>query len=263
MSEIQHKLAHDILSIIRDQDTNSEPLTYSSVAIKLGRNKKHAKTVAQACDLLDAAAAYANVPLLALVAIRALSGNINPKAWANEIGSGYRNKIINCSLSHIFTDEDYHEIEASLISLQGYGNHSAWEYIEGNIKRPILLEQLSTPRSSQTLINDTINDLGTDSPQRTTSLVTCYARDPYIRNAVIARAKGQCEYCGKSGFKRIDGTNYLEAHHIIALSNEGADRLDNVIALCADHHREAHYGEKREELESAMISIVKNKLHNI
>jgi hypothetical protein len=32
--------------------------------------------------------------------------------------------------------------------------------------------------------------------------------------------------------------------------------VTNVIALCADHHREAHFGASREELERGMTATV-------
>lgn len=50
-----------------------------------------------------------------------------------------------------------------------------------------------------------------------------------------------------------NGQNYLEAHHIIALADDGEDTLRNVIALCPTHHREAHYGVQAEELEAMFI----------
>jgi hypothetical protein len=98
-----------------------------------------------------------------------------------------------------------------------------------------------------------IDDIGTDTPGRVSVLITRYARDPKIRGAVMQRAGGKCEYCGEVGFRREDGTRYLECHHIIALANEGADRMTNVIALCPHHHREAHFGERSSELEGEMI----------
>jgi predicted restriction endonuclease len=91
---------------------------------------------------------------------------------------------------------------------------------------------------------------------RVTKHSTIYARDPAIRAAAINRANGRCEFCGGLGFTATDGSNYLECHHIIALANDGADRMANVIALCANHHREAHFGERRGEIEKQMIQIV-------
>jgi hypothetical protein len=61
---------------------------------------------------------------------------------------------------------------------------------------------------------------------------------------VKLRANGKCEFCGEPGFISTKGTPYLECHHIIALANDGADRMTNVIALCPKDHREAHFGER-------------------
>jgi 5-methylcytosine-specific restriction protein A len=101
--------------------------------------------------------------------------------------------------------------------------------------------------------SNAINDIGTDSPDRAKSVKWVYARDPKIRATVMRRANGKCELCGELGFKQPDGKHYLECHHIIALANEGSDRLTNVIALCPNHHREAHFGKRSEELEKEMI----------
>ena len=44
-------------------------------------------------------------------------------------------------------------------------------------------------------------------------------------------------------FKRKkDNTPYLEVHHKIRLSDGGEDTIDNVVALCPNCHRKAHYG---------------------
>jgi predicted HNH restriction endonuclease len=101
---------------------------------------------------------------------------------------------------------------------------------------------------------DAINDLGTDSPVSELSQSWSYPRDSKVREAVLARAKGSCEFCGALGFLKPDGARYLETHHIIALAAEGADRLTNVIGLCPNDHREAHFGERRQVLEQQMIA---------
>jgi 5-methylcytosine-specific restriction endonuclease McrA len=83
-----------------------------------------------------------------------------------------------------------------------------------------------------------------------------YARNPLIRAAAIQRAAGKCEYCGEEGFKCENGTRYLECHHILALATDGADKMSNVIAICPHDHREAHFGERRAEIEAEMIAKV-------
>lgn len=72
---------------------------------------------------------------------------------------------------------------------------------------------------------------------------TEYIRNPLVRAATLARAKGICEFCGAEGFVTRAGTIYLETHHVVPLSEGGADNVYNVSALCPNDHREAHYGE--------------------
>ena len=105
-------------------------------------------------------------------------------------------------------------------------------------------------------ILDALNDLGSDLPDRAKSEVWAYERDPKVRAAVINRAKGKCEFCGEPGFLKSDGTQYLETHHIIALASDGKDRVANVIALCPNDHREAHFGKRADALEKEMMKKV-------
>jgi predicted restriction endonuclease len=102
-----------------------------------------------------------------------------------------------------------------------------------------------------------IEDLGTDSPDHSLSEKWSYARDKKVRDAVLRRAKGKCEFCGELGFMTPNRKRYLETHHVIFLANEGADKLTNVIALCPNDHREAHFGKRSEEIETEMILKLK------
>jgi len=256
MSTIQHAEARKLLPIICSAATTHKVLTYRTAAKELGRNPKtNSRMVAQVCDLLDAAAAFAGVPLLALVTVRELSGNINRKAWTgNDVDSEHREAIINRSLHHQFSNADFQAISEALEKLDGKSNRAAWKFIRETIPDEVLYRRLTEPDSAKNL--DAINDIGTDTLSRVNTSGVTYARDPQIREAVKRRAAGKCEFCGERGFRCPDGTRYLECHHIIALANEGADRMMNVIALCPKHHREAHFGERRSELEKEMMQKV-------
>ncbi len=50
----------------------------------------------------------------------------------------------------------------------------------------------------------------------------------------------KCQLCGYS-FRMDNGNNYCEAHHIKMLSKDGSQSPENVIILCANHHRIFHY----------------------
>ena len=100
---------------------------------------------------------------------------------------------------------------------------------------------------------------GSEHPESKVHTATRYLRDHKVRAYVLKRAKGRCEYCGVLGFGLADGGFYLETHHILSLAKKGHDTPRNVIAVCATHHREAHFGKDRTSLESEMLEIVLTK----
>ena len=110
-------------------------------------------------------------------------------------------------------------------------------------------------------IENAIDDLsappeGNPFPDRANVVVQVIKRDNQVRAHAIKRARGKCEYCNVQGFATTNGGFYLEAHHIIALSDSGCDTVDNVIALCPNHHRQAHFGKDAESLESEFRKIL-------
>ncbi len=92
-------------------------------------------------------------------------------------------------------------------------------------------------------------------PQRTQVTSTPYARDPAVRRRVLLRSKGKCELCGRAGFEMASGALYLETHHVIPLSSGGPDRDSNVVALCADDHRRAHFALDRDKIAELLKAI--------
>jgi len=262
ISEPQSEIALKVLPLIFNAVLNEETLSYADVAEELGRPRNNGRMIAQVCDLLDAAAALARTPLLALITVTEASGAINHNAWAKGDGSSYREAIIARSKGHNFSKNDFRRIQAALVELQGRSNLAAWKYVDALFGRESLLQQLSgaandssLPQAS-TYLFDALNDWGPDNPEVAIRSVRTFSRDPTIRAAVRARASGRCELCGELGFRQDDGTNYVETHHIIALADNGRDMLSNIIALCPRHHREAHYGLERKNLEREMIKKV-------
>jgi len=67
-------------------------------------------------------------------------------------------------------------------------------------------------------------------------------RSKAIHLYVLARAEGTCESCANAApFQRSDGSPYLEPHHTDRLADDGPDHPAQVIALCPNCHRRAHY----------------------
>ena len=80
-----------------------------------------------------------------------------------------------------------------------------------------------------------------------------FNRDSNVRAAVLKRAGGRCEHCGEPGFSMSNGAVYLETHHVVPLADDGPDVVGNVVALCPNHHRRAHHGLDRAELQLAFL----------
>lgn len=251
MSTIQNTDARRLLDLLQSVPTD---IDYRRAAEALGRDPEtDSRAVAQICDLLDAAAALAGVPLLALVKVRTQTGDINPKAWTSkEEERELRPHIIARSEGHKFTPSDFDAIREALKKLVGRGNKAAWTFVRTTV--PDVNRWVAFgPQPA----GDAIQDFGVEYPTRKPATVYAYDRNPKVRAAVLTRAQGRCEYCGALGFLLPDGGRYLESHHIIALASHGKDTMSNVIALCANDHREVHFGERSEQMESEMTAKVR------
>lgn len=98
--------------------------------------------------------------------------------------------------------------------------------------------------------------LGSDDPVRAERNGSSLSRDPAVRMAVLQRSGGRCEFCDAPGFRMSDGRLYLETHHVIPLGQGGPDRTWNVTALCPNDHREAHFGERAETIQSELLQFL-------
>ncbi|MEH6663065.1 MAG: HNH endonuclease signature motif containing protein [Parasphingorhabdus sp.] len=121
-------------------------------------------------------------------------------------------------------------------------------------------EAIRGASNDRSAINDLENyEYGNDDPEYLKRITGEYVRDQRVRIQVLSRANGNCEYCGKKGFVSRVGRPFLEAHHVIALSEQGPDKMSNVIALCPNDHREAHFGERWEKMQAEFQDILKKK----
>lgn len=80
-----------------------------------------------------------------------------------------------------------------------------------------------------------------------------YERSPAVRRTALLRAGGKCEACSAPGFVMDSGSIYLETHHVFPLSNGGPDAEWNVVAICPNDHRRAHFGKGRVGLRSRLV----------
>lgn len=68
-----------------------------------------------------------------------------------------------------------------------------------------------------------------------------YYRSQALKLYVIARSNGICEGCGINAPFQSRSGPYLECHHVHRLADGGPDHPENVVALCPNCHRRAHF----------------------
>lgn len=98
------------------------------------------------------------------------------------------------------------------------------------------------------------------SPEKRPVVGEAFVRNPAVRAAVLNRARGNCEMCGKRGFLMRDGRVYLETHHIVSLAEDGADHESNVAGVCANCHREAHHGAEADQIRCNLVNVVARRI---
>jgi len=101
---------------------------------------------------------------------------------------------------------------------------------------------------------------GSINPKQSSVTTTAYFRDPLVKAWVLKNANGFCEACLSSApFKREDGSPYLEVHHLVPLSEGGADTINNALAVCPNCHRQLHHGEDK----ACLIADIRSKVSRL
>jgi 5-methylcytosine-specific restriction endonuclease McrA len=60
-----------------------------------------------------------------------------------------------------------------------------------------------------------------------------------LQRQLDLRDKGQCAHINSQG-RRCEQRRWLDVHHLVEVSQGGADALDNLMTLCSAHHRLIH-----------------------
>lgn len=80
--------------------------------------------------------------------------------------------------------------------------------------------------------------------------ISSYIERGAIANKVKKLTSYRCMVCDALGtppysFKKKNGDHYVETHHVthVAIAQKGVLSISNLITVCANHHRQLHYGE--------------------
>lgn len=85
----------------------------------------------------------------------------------------------------------------------------------------------------------------TTIPHKRRSISEQVARPGAITDHLKALCNYKCQLCHEAGFLQANGTQYVEAHHIIELHNliPGSYCSDNIVVVCPTCHRKLHYAD--------------------
>lgn len=67
---------------------------------------------------------------------------------------------------------------------------------------------------------------------------------------------GDSRNCAVKGFTTRADTVYLETHHVVPLSEHGEDNVINVVAICPNDHRRAHYSEEASDIQQRLLTLL-------
>jgi hypothetical protein len=84
-------------------------------------------------------------------------------------------------------------------------------------------------------------------------VATRYERNGKLIEKFKQERGSACQICGFT-FRKIDGSDYSEVHHLESLANGGFDIASNCIVLCANCHKRFHYG---------MVEIIEHTATNL
>ncbi len=85
---------------------------------------------------------------------------------------------------------------------------------------------------------------------------TQYSRDPDVAEYAKRRANGICQLCEKQApFKDKNDDWFLVTHHIIWLSREGEDSIQNTVALCPNCHAKMHALGRPQDVEKLLQKV--------
>ncbi|MBE9398254.1 HNH endonuclease [Pontibacterium sp. N1Y112] len=84
-------------------------------------------------------------------------------------------------------------------------------------------------------------------------------RSAALKIYVQKRAEGKCEGCGSDAPFLSSKGPFLECHHLHRLADGGPDHPQNVVALCPNCHRKAHYSKDAQSFNEKLKTVALRK----
>jgi len=120
------------------------------------------------------------------------------------------------------------------------------------------VDQLSL---ESTLPVPVVAPMGVVRPSRRERTSMTYVRDQEVVAFVLGLAAGICEDCREAApFLTAAEVPFLEVHHVVPLSEGGADTVTNAVAVCPNCHRAAHLSKDAVERRARLVLVAAQHL---
>lgn len=80
-------------------------------------------------------------------------------------------------------------------------------------------------------------------------------RNPYVAAYVKKAALGKCDLCAQPAPFEKDGEPFLHCHHVVWLSKNGPDVIQNAVAICPNCHERMHQLDRRTDVKALLVRI--------
>lgn len=204
-------------------------------------------------------------------------GSTEPRAFLDEVASAiglasedYRTKqhlaegiarTLGESWDHTCDSRDQAYAGGGTVTLEGLQRISrGLQRLMGN--RDTVFE-LKVATASKAAPQAAQPPLGNPHPPRDLSDSTGFRRCPDVAAWARRHAKGICVLCQQPApFVSQFGEPYLEVHHVYPLGEGGPDIVENVVALCPNCHRRAHFSKETSAIRAKLADLVRQSPHS-
>jgi hypothetical protein len=232
----------------------------------------HGRVLGNITSRIDFACYRCGLPPLGLVATTAFANawSRQDRPWAFPVA-----EMARAAQAKRWSDADLARVHAATLALPGTASISwkqeirdneaavrAWAFSLNSGTRVVLVRAESDPLADDAARMSELERqaLGeTPEAKRKTSLFI--ERGPI--GSAVKKANGyQCQICGALGenphtFLKRNGIPYVEAHHVAPVSDRqvGSLATPNIMTVCANHHRQLHYGVVTVEIRETVFAV--------
>lgn len=114
-------------------------------------------------------------------------------------------------------------------------------YEEKQIIEREVREVLKDEKIESGFFDDITNNL---SQRKRKIIVNEIIRNVKVANKLKKIYNSKCQICGFT-FKKKNGENYSEIHHVIPLGENGSDSINNMVVICSNCHSQVTYADIR------------------